>query len=125
MSEFSHERLDVYSAAIDHLVLSDRLADALPKGRGYLADQLRRASLSICLNIAEGAGEFAHAEKARFFRMARRSGTECVAIEHACQVLGIVAAEDSARMRSLLDRVVAMLTGMVRREVEAEAEKRS
>jgi len=40
----------------------------LPRGRAYLAEQLQRASTSIPLNTAEGAGEFSTKEKARFYR---------------------------------------------------------
>jgi hypothetical protein len=57
MNELEHERLDVYRAAIELLVLADEVAAALPRGRGYLADQLRRAASSIPFNIAEGAGD--------------------------------------------------------------------
>jgi four helix bundle protein len=42
------------------------------------------------LNIAEGAGEFSPSEKARFYRMARRSATECAAILHVCRRLALV-----------------------------------
>jgi four helix bundle protein len=69
MSQFAHERLDVYRIAIEYVVIADQIASGLPKGRAYLAEQLRRASLSIPLDIAEGAGEFARADKARFYRM--------------------------------------------------------
>ena len=86
MNEFEHERLDVYKAALELLVLADAVAATLPRGRGYLADQLRRAASSIAFNIAEGAGEFASDEKARFYRMARRSATESAAIFDACRV---------------------------------------
>ncbi len=58
MKYFDHERLDVYSAAIDFVVLADDIVQQLPRGRGYLADQLQRAATSVALNIAEGAGEF-------------------------------------------------------------------
>src|SRR5262245_54331488 len=37
MNEFVHERLDVYRAAIEFLVLADAIASALPRGRAYLA----------------------------------------------------------------------------------------
>src|SRR5262249_28292963 len=42
MNDFEHERLDMYRAAIEFLVLADMIAAALPRGRAYLADQLRR-----------------------------------------------------------------------------------
>jgi four helix bundle protein len=66
MTEFERERLDVYKAALELLLIADAVAAALPRGRGNLADQLRRAASSISFNIAEGAGEFASDEKARF-----------------------------------------------------------
>jgi four helix bundle protein len=118
MNTFTHERLDVYRAAIEFLVLADSIASSLPKGRAYLADQLRRASLSIPLNIAEGAGEFAPADKARFYRMARRSGTECAAILHACSALHLAPDNVTNTARGVLDRIVAMLTAMVRKNLQ-------
>ncbi len=56
------------------------LIENLPRGKAYLADQLQRAGTSIPLNIADGAGENAINEKARFYRMAKRSATECSSI---------------------------------------------
>jgi four helix bundle protein len=119
---FAHERLDVYRAATEYLARSEQIASALPTGRRYLSEQLRRASLSICLNIAEGAGEFAPLDKARFYRMARRSGTECVAILDACRTLGLVDATWLAEGRAILHRVVSMLTVLVLRLSKAESE---
>jgi four helix bundle protein len=66
MEQFDHDKLDVYQAAIEFIALGDELAQRLPRGRSYLADQLRRAGTSIPLNIAEGAGEFSANEKVRF-----------------------------------------------------------
>ena len=122
MSTFTHERLDVYRAGIDFIVAAEQIAAALPRGRGYMADQLRRAALSIALNTAEGAGEFAPADKARFYRMARRSGTECAAILDACRVLGLSDDVQAGGGRALLDRIVAMLTAMVRRVEKPDAD---
>ncbi len=55
---FDHEMLDVYGLAVDFVSRAKDVVEALPRGRGYLADQLQRAALSIVLNIAEGAGKF-------------------------------------------------------------------
>jgi four helix bundle protein len=51
-----HERLDVYAIALGFLVFANEVIERLPRGRGHLADQLTRASTSIVLNLAEGAG---------------------------------------------------------------------
>ena len=109
---FDHEKLDVYKVAIEFLVLADTIGEQLPKGRGYLSDQLLRAATSIPLNIAEGAGEYSSSEKGRFYRMAKRSASECVAIIDACYHLKLVEESPYAKGRELLDRIVAMLTKM-------------
>lgn len=43
-------------------------------------DQLRRASFSIVLNLAEGSGRFTKPDRRNFFAIARSSIFECVAI---------------------------------------------
>ena len=121
MNEFEHERLDMYRAATEFLTLADGIAGALPRGRAYLADQLRRAATSISFNIAEGAGEFAPADKARFYRMARRSATECAAILDACRIVSQPDASAVHTGRSLLLRIVAMLTGAVVKLSDSES----
>jgi four helix bundle protein len=52
-----HENLDVYRCSIELLALTTRVGAALPRGEGELRDQLKRAAMSIPLNIAESCGE--------------------------------------------------------------------
>ena len=111
---FDHQKLDVYQVAIDFVALADDVVEALPRGRAYLADQLQRASTSIPLNVAEGAGEFSRKDKARFYRMALRSATECAALLDVCRKLRLVDPAQLQRGHDLLDRAVAMLTKMAR-----------
>ena len=115
MDSFQHEKLDVYQKSIEFLASAEEVARKLPKGRAYLADPLRRAALSITLNVAEGAGEFAAADKARFYRMAHRSATESAAILDSCRILSLVHADEIGAGRATLLRIVAMLTAMVLR----------
>jgi four helix bundle protein len=110
---FPHDRLDAYAAAADFVVTVDAITRTLPRGRGYIVDQLRRASCSIQANIAEGAGEFSAADKARFYRMALRSASECAALLDVCRRLELCEAQAVFEAKELLDRVMAMVTKMV------------
>ena len=115
MKTFDHEKLDVYGAAIDFAMVANDVATGLPRGRAYLADQLQRAATSVPLNVAEGAGEFSANEKARFYRMAKRSATECAAIIDVLSRLGILDDGRYTSGRELLFRIVSMLVQMIRR----------
>jgi four helix bundle protein len=113
--EFPYTRLHVYQAATNFVASVDYVAAALPRGRAYLVDQLHRAALSIQANIAEGAGEFSPPEKVRFYRMALRSATECGALLDSCARLQLSDAGAVEEALILLDRIVGMLTRLVRR----------
>ena len=112
MRQFDHEKLDAYRAAIEFIDLAHEIiAEIRPKHRN-LRDQLERASTSIVLNTAEGAGEFSPGDKVRFYRMARRSATECAAIVDICHRRCLAHKEQLSRGRTVLLRIVAMLTGI-------------
>jgi four helix bundle protein len=110
---FDHEKLDAYQRAVEFLDLVDRILEATPKGRAHLKDQLDRAATSVVLNIAEGAGEFSPRDKRRFYRMARRSATECAAVLDIFSRRNHPATETLQEARALLVRVVSMLVRMV------------
>ena len=102
----------MYQAAIERVILIDVIVEHLPRGRAYWADQFQRAGTSVPLNIAEGSGEYSPAEKARFYRMARRSATECAGIFDICRRLRLVQESQYVKGRELLIRIVSMLTKM-------------
>ena len=104
--------LDAYQAALDLVVLIDQVIEHLPKGRAYLSDQLQRAGTSVSLNIAEGSREYSSSEKGRFYRMAKRSATECAGIFEICDRLDLIEATRYLKARELLIRIVSMLTKM-------------
>jgi four helix bundle protein len=111
-----HEKLTVYQTAIEFVILADEVIEHLPRGRAYLSDQLQRAALSISLNIAEGAGEYAVDEKARFYRMAKRSATECASVLDVCQRLGLIEENRFMKGRELLIGIVSMLIKMAQKQ---------
>lgn len=107
-----HEKLDVYRCAIEFLAISVKVMDSIPKGHASLVDQLKRASWSIPLNIAEGCGKVGVADKQRFYAIARGSAMECAAVLDVCGVRRITDPELVTEGKALLTRVVAMLTKM-------------
>lgn len=121
VSEFDHDRLNVYRTAIEFVAIPNEIAQQLPRGRGYLADQLQRAATSIPLNIGEGAGEFSSGDKARFYRKGRRSATECAAILDVALKLRLVADSTFNTARELLIRIISMFVRMVR-SLKAQAQ---
>ena len=108
-----HERLEVYQLSREHAREAQRLLKLVGRGRSDLADQYRRASLSIPLNIAEGAGEYAPAEKARFYRMARRSATECAAVIDHMADLELLPDHETRAAKALLRRIVSALVRLI------------
>ena len=76
---FDFEKLEVYkkskafNSALREFIKNTRL-DSTTR------DQLRRASFSIVLNLAEGSGRFTRPDRRNFYIIARSSIFECVAI---------------------------------------------
>jgi four helix bundle protein len=107
------ERLDVYNVALEFQRLA--LSAVAQGSHGGLRDQLERASASIVLNIAEGAGRSSAPDKARFYSIARGSATECAAILDLLRARAAIGDADQRRARSLLVRIVQMLTRLAAR----------
>src|SRR5688572_5337457 len=109
-----HERLDVYRLALDFLVFAHQVIEALPRGRSHLCDQLTRASTSIVLNLAEGAGKHSRPDKRRYYHCARGSATESAALLDVLLRLGLVDDVQHAEGKEMLVRIVAMLVKLAR-----------
>ena len=119
MKRFDHDKLCVYQAAIDFVAFTEDVVKSLPRGRAYLSDQLQRASTSVPLNVAEGAGEFSSNEKARFYRISRRSAPECAAILDVLWRLRLLDEGSYELGRDHLVQIVSMLIPMIRRHSES------
>jgi four helix bundle protein len=85
----------------------------MPRGHADISDQLRRAAMSIPLNIAEGVGKTINKDRARP-RTARGSPVECAAIFDLLRMQALVERATADEAKSLLVRLVAMLTRMCR-----------
>ena len=111
-------KLDVYRAALEALPLAYAIAECADVDTKR---QIKRAALSINLNIAEGAGRRWGDDQRQFFRIARGSALEVAAAMDALEALRLVTRNPSKApsaldaLDALLERIVAMLTKMIER----------
>jgi four helix bundle protein len=105
-----HHKLIAYSVARELLlaVLACRIRDA------KLRDEAVRSAKSACLNCAEGAGRVTRADKARAFAVARAETVECAAAVEIAALCGDAPAGAADEVARVADRLVALLTGLVR-----------
>ena len=87
----------------------------MPKVEQYdLASQIRRASKSICANLAEGFGKQSHskAEFARFLQMSIGSADEMRVWIRYCLDLGYTDEATGQRWRDEYEEIAKMLNGL-------------
>ena len=106
---FCHEKLKVYQFSVQFLGAIVLIIRAIPSGNSDVISQLRRAAMSITLNIAEGAGKTRENDKRRFYSIARGSALECAAIIDLLKTWQLVPLELVSKPVELLEQIAAML----------------
>jgi four helix bundle protein len=101
-SMLGSQRLDVYRSATGFLEAAWTLAERVPRDDRGLSDRLRRAALTIALDIAAGSD-------GRAYRLACDSALECASVIEALEALQAISTEDAAGASRLLERLVAIL----------------
>ena len=111
---FKFEELKVYQKGLDFFDTVCRITRPMVKREdAYLKDQFRRASLSICLNLAEGSGG-TKAESARYWSISSRSLRECVALIEVLCRQGFIDSEMRLAMRSHCEELSRMIHALIR-----------
>lgn len=109
---FLFEKLEIYQKSLQ--LSNDIVKDTEhQKGFYFIVDQLRRASMSISLNIAEGNGRFNKKERRQFFLIARGSAFECIPLIEMCKSNKILSEEQVLQYRTRLDEICRMLAGLI------------
>jgi four helix bundle protein len=111
------EDLDVFRRAYRVSLEVHRASLDFPRIEQWaLADQLRRASKSICANLVEGFGRqsWSKLEFRRFLMMATGSADEMQVWTLYCRDLGYVDAEVAERWQGEYREIARMLQGLSR-----------
>ena len=112
---FGYRKLIAYQKAKEAVKRTYKLLKKFPKEEQYaMCDQLRRASISITSNIAEGMNRYSVKDKNHFLEMAYGSLMEVSSQFEIAEELGYVTAEDSLSMDKLIDEEARLLSGLKR-----------
>lgn len=88
---FKFERLEVWQLSINFAHEIVKLANKFPQEYRYsLADQIRRAAISIPTNIAEGTGRETPKNQVNFYRIAKGSTYEVVSLLVLTEKFGLI-----------------------------------
>jgi four helix bundle protein len=77
-----------------------------------LRDQIRRASVSVMANIAEGFGRRSDKEFANFLNMAHGSAAECQSHLYVALDLGYIAEEEFGQLYASFEECSKMIIGL-------------
>lgn len=102
----------IYDRAVDLAADVYTLTRRLPSEEAFgLTSQLRRAALSVVLNIAEGSGSSSGREFVRFLEIARRSIYEVEAGLEVGVRLALLMDDDCRDVTGRADELAAMISG--------------
>jgi four helix bundle protein len=112
--QLAHTRLDVFEVSKMFVLQCYQVTKNFPTEEKFvLVQQIRRAALSVHLNIAEGCSRKSVAERKRFFEVSRGSLIEVdTAFDIACS-LNYCTKNELALLGEQLIRTFKLLSGLI------------
>jgi four helix bundle protein len=109
------EDLEVYKAAREFRKIMHAVTRRLPEFEKYeLGRQIRRASVSLTNNMAEGHGRFHYPDQIRFLLHSRGSLEELVDDLNICFDESYLASEEIEKSKEQAGGVLALINGYLR-----------
>ena len=110
---FSYRKLIAYQKAKEVVKHTYQLLKKFPAEERYaMCDQLRRASVSVTSNIAEGVNRFSVKDKVHFIEIAFGSLMEVSSQFEIAEDLGYITTNDRLSMDELVKEVARLLSGL-------------
>ena len=110
---FGYRKLIAYQKAKEVVKRTYKLLKKFPKEEQYaMCDQLRKASISITSNIAEGMNRYSVKDKNHFLEMAYGSLMEVSSQFEIAEELGYINNADRKNMDVLIDEVARLISGL-------------
>lgn len=116
--EFSFEKLEVWKCSVDLSKTIYQLTTNFPENEKYgLVSQLRRASVSIASNLAEGTSRQTNKDKAHFTTMAFSSLMEVLNQVIISKELNFISEENYAKVRVEIGKISRMLNALRKEQI--------
>ena len=113
MNDFFYRKLNVYQQSLLQVKSIYALIHKFPAHEQHaLADQLRRAVISIPSNIAEGMGRSSIRERIHFLEIANGSLTETMCQLEIAHLLGYISDDELASSETNMAEMSRLLSGL-------------
>lgn len=110
---FNFENLVVYQKSLNYVDFAYEVSNKFPSKELFiLTSQFLRASLSISLNIAEGAGE-SKAQFKRYLNISRGSIRECIVCTTIAGRRKYINKDVETELREKLTELSKMISGLI------------
>jgi len=112
--QLNHKSLNVYQAVRELTMEVYAISRKLPQDEKFnMVPQIRRAALSVKLNLAEGATRKSDRERKRYYEVARGSVVEIDAAIETAFDLSYFSNEELLNLGEYLNKCFAMLSNMM------------
>ena len=112
--QLNHKSLKIYEAIRELVKEVYVVSIKLPADEKFnMVQQMRRAALSVKLNLAEGSTRKSPNERKRFYEVARGSVVEIDAVLETAVDLNYVKSDQLHSVAKLLNKCFAMLSNMI------------
>ena len=112
--ELSHTKLDVFVVSKEFVLSCYKETKSFPSEERFgMISQIRRAALSVHLNVAEGCSRKSLSERKRFYEIARGSIIEIDAAIDITTKLKYTSKDNLKELGELMVRVFQMISKMI------------
>lgn len=113
MEIFGYRKLIAYQKAKDVVKRTYQLLKKFPSDEKHaMCNQLRRASVSITSNIAEGVNRYSVKDKSHFIEMSYGSLMEVSSQFEIAEELGYITTDERVSMDKLIEEEARLLSGL-------------
>ena len=113
--QLAHTKLNVYLFSQQLVLECYKITKLFPPDEKFtLVHQIRRAALSVHLNIAEGASRKSEVERKRYFEIARGSVIEIDTAIGIAYQLSFVKLEELQPLGELIIKNFKLISGMIK-----------